>query len=295
MTLPMTQSTPDGPRLVRRLVRELRPHQSYAKLLGLPSLQRLFELERLGEEAYAEPLLVTCDGIVLDGHVRLSLARKQGRTHLLCLEYALAGDAEVLPTIIAHHRGKASTLNPFCRIVLALELEPTLRERARANQRLAGRKLLSNLTKDERQHVRREVARVAGVSSGNVAKVKQILQGCVPEVIRALKAGEISIHRAHGWRSLSPAEQKRALEELRFGKDAYSLIRDVLRKHRPAADQPHPSPYPDLDTLAQSLRRREDVRVRVLRRQRREVIVISCAREGPICAQNAEPERQRQC
>ena len=49
--------------------------------------------------------------------------------------------------------------------------------------------------------VRSEIARMAGVSSGNVTKVKQILARACQELQEELRRGEVSIHRAHSWSS----------------------------------------------------------------------------------------------
>jgi hypothetical protein len=69
------------------------------------------------------------------------------------------------------------------RILLALELEPWFRMRAKSNQRRGGReKGSSQLTEADRLDVHRKISRVAGVSVGNVSTVKRILVGAVPEL-----------------------------------------------------------------------------------------------------------------
>ena len=42
--------------------------------------------------------------------------------------------------------------------------------------------------------MRKDIARIAGVSTGNVAKVKKILNSVIPEVRERLLRGEVSIH-----------------------------------------------------------------------------------------------------
>ena len=95
---------------------------------------------------------------------------------------------------------------------MALELEPWFRERAKSNQRFGGReKGSAYLAEAERLDVRIEVARAAGVSAGNVSKVKRIVQSGIPEIREALLTGEIRINRATIWvsraasRTVSPA------------------------------------------------------------------------------------------
>ena len=70
-----------------------------------------------------------------------------------------------------------------------------------------------NLTDDERRDVRKDIAGVAGVSTGNVSKVKQTLDTAIPEIRERLLRGEISIHRAWRWRTLSAKKQRDALWE----------------------------------------------------------------------------------
>ena len=53
----------------------------------------------------------------------------------------------------------------------------------------------SNLTNDPRRDVRKDIARIAGVSTGNVTKTKQLLDSVIPEVREWLLRGEVSIHR----------------------------------------------------------------------------------------------------
>ena len=62
---------------------------------------------------------------------------------------------------------------------------------------------IANLTNVGRVDVRADIARVAGVSTGNVTKVKQLLDAVIPEVQDGLRHGEIRIHRAWQWRRLS--------------------------------------------------------------------------------------------
>jgi len=107
-----------------------------------------------------------------------------------------------------------------------------MKHRAHANQRHGGlRKGSSNLTEAERLDVRSEIAAAAGVSTGNVNKVKQILTDARPELIQALRIGEVSIHRAWCWLK----EPDRQLEHLDLFRDRRGITKTVnalLRAHR---------------------------------------------------------------
>jgi len=184
-----------------------------------------------GDLAFQDPLLITRDRLILDGYARWELARKQGRPTLPCIEYDLT-EAEALHCLLQRHR-RSTGLNDFCRILLALDLEPLLKEKARANQQSGGLgKGLSKLTEASRVNVRSEIAAVAGVSVGNVAKVKDLKMTADPELQRALRDREISIHQAWLWRKLAPERQREELRLYRARKGIREYARARAFRHR---------------------------------------------------------------
>ena len=54
---------------------------------------------------------------------------------------------------------------------------------------------------------RSEIAAVADVSTGNVTKVRQLRRKAHATIEQALRAGEISIHKAWQWSDESPKKQ----------------------------------------------------------------------------------------
>jgi len=152
---------------------ELHPHPSYIRHNLAVHARQLSAVAELGDLAFREPLVITQDHIILDGFARWTLARLQGRSTLACIEYQMS-EAEALQNILQRQR-RSSSLNDFIRICLALELEPFLKSKGRAKQQAGGQnKGSSILTEAERFDVRKEIARIAGVSVGNVTKVKQL-------------------------------------------------------------------------------------------------------------------------
>ena len=174
---------------------DLRPHPSYVRHhLAVPASQ-LSALAERGDRAFLEPLMITEDRTILDGYARLELARRRGRATLPCIAYELT-ESEALHWLLQKHR-RSNGLNDFSRILLALELEPWFKEKARSNQRAGGQnKGSSKLTEAGRLDVRSEIAAAAGVSVGNVTKVKQLTITAHSELLQALRSREISIHRA---------------------------------------------------------------------------------------------------
>ena len=149
---------------------------------------------------------------------------------MACIEYDFGSEAALLFMLDKHR--PADRLNAFCRIAMALALEPYWRARARQRQCQGGaEKLSSTLTKASAIDVRAEIARAAGVGAGNVTKVKQLLETTIPAMRDALRAGEISIHRAWQWRHLAPDQQNARLDQYRHRKDIHHTIGHLLRKH----------------------------------------------------------------
>jgi hypothetical protein len=110
---------------------ELRLHPSYVgHQISVPASQ-LSALAALGSLAFREPIVVTRDLTIIDGYARFQLAKHQGRETLSCLEYDLT-EEEALRWLIQSHRPSWG-LNAFSRVLLVLDLEPFLQERALAN------------------------------------------------------------------------------------------------------------------------------------------------------------------
>jgi hypothetical protein len=184
-----------------------------------------------GDVAFREPLAITRDGTILDGYARFELARLKARGTLPCIEYDLT-DAEALRFLLERHR-RSDGLNAFCRILLALELEPWFKEKARLNQRAGGQnKGSSKLTEAGRLDVRCKIATVAGVSVGNVTKVKQLTTTAHSDLLQALRNGDISIHRGWRWSKAPPEQQPGELQLYQSQRGVKKTIRQLLSQHR---------------------------------------------------------------
>src|SRR5271166_1095243 len=123
-------------RLVSRSPLELHPHPSWVKHnLGL-SVDRLSAIAASWNPSKLNPVSITRDGTILKGHEVCELARRMGLERLSCLEYDLNEEEALLWIIQNSHQDQE--LNPYHRVVLALDYEPLFRERARENQRLGG-------------------------------------------------------------------------------------------------------------------------------------------------------------
>lgn len=197
---------------------------------------------------FAAPLVTTGNGVILDGLERWQAAVARRQPTIPCLEQDLT-EPQALHAILEYH-GKSRGLNAFNRIVVALELEPHLRSSV-ARQR-KGLRPSSDLTNSHRD-VRAEIAAAAGVSAGNVTAVKNILKGAIPDVVGALRRGEIRIHRALKWCRLSAREQRDALSEYRNRHSLSQTISRLVNGHRKALSGPCPCRADVLNALTRGL------------------------------------------
>jgi hypothetical protein len=216
--------------MVKRRTDTLKPHPSLAKHNYLPKIARLQEIERIPDATFVEPLVITVDGVIIDGHARWLSARHFHVAILPCIVVDLT-EAEALQRILQTHR-RTQWLNQFCRIRLALDLELWFGEQAKENQRLGGQNRgLSKLTEDRRFDCRGRIAGVAGACTGNVTKVKQLLSpACAPQLIGALVCGEISIHAAWELRKLTVSEQQSALRNRQERKSRQKRLRALVAR-----------------------------------------------------------------
>jgi hypothetical protein len=147
-----------------------------------------------------------------------------------CFEYDLSSE-DALEELIRTHCA-ARGLNDFVRIELALDLEPHFQEKAQINQQAGGQqKGLSKLTTAQRVNTRREVARLAGVSSGNVRKVKNILRHACSSLLQAAREEEVSINLAEKWCLGPEAQQQEHLRLMRIDRGIKRKAQNLVAAH----------------------------------------------------------------
>ncbi len=214
-------------RLVDCPVQQLQPHPSYARHKLTVHASQLGAIENQGEMALQYPIIITGERFIIDGYARWELAKRQNRSTLPCLEYDIAED-DALQLLIQTHR-RAHGLNDFIRIQLALDMEPQLNVKALLNRQQGGRlKVLSKLTEAEKVDSRKEIARVAQVSSGNVHKVKYILAHACSLLKEAARTGEISINLAEKWSHKPESKQQENLRLVRISRGLRKKARNLV-------------------------------------------------------------------
>ena len=242
------RTSPSATGMVMRSRNELRKHPAYVELQLSVSPAQFASIKRLGERAFKDPLLVTRQGVIIDGYARKKYADSLGISTLLCVELDVS-EEEALRVILNKHRRSAGW-NDYNRIRMASRLKEVVRRRARANQQAGGHfKGSSKLTE---ANVRKEIARAAGVCEGNVTKVDQLCNAD-PEVLKALASGGIRIHRAWLWRQLTWQQQRERLRQHRL-RELKREVRTLVHKHRARTEAEMKSLMPaDLGHLIQGL------------------------------------------
>jgi hypothetical protein len=218
---------PNAGGVTLRSVAGLHAHPAYAELKLTVTPAQLAILKRAGSIALKDPLLVTREGVIIDGHARKEYADRLGILTLPCVEID-ADREESLRLILNKHR-RSPGWNAYNRIRMASRLKVGFREQARLNQQAGGHlKGSSELTEVS---VRKSVADAADVCEGNVTKVDQLFNSD-PEVLDALAKGEIRIHRAWLWRRLSAHRQREQLRLYRLKRGLTHPSKILAFKHR---------------------------------------------------------------
>jgi len=206
-------------------VDQLCKHPTYAELQLAVSPIQLAALKRLGSLAFKDPVLITREGVIIDGYARKEYADSLNISMLACVELDVS-EEEALRVILNKHRRSAGW-NDYNRIRMASRLKEVVRRGARANQQAGGH--LKGSSKLTEANVRKEIARAAGVCEGNVTKVDQLFNAD-PEVLKALASGEIRIHRAWLWRQLAWQQQRERLRQHRL-RELKREVCTLVHKH----------------------------------------------------------------
>ena len=175
--------------------------------------QQLTTLCQRGEAVFADPITITHEIVIVEGYALLQLAMLQRRTSLTCVVRYMDHETATLHLLEKNRSSKG--IGDFARILMALELEPWFRRPKPTKTPAEDVRVRHSWRKADRLDVRIEVARAAGVSAGNVSKVKQIQHSAVPQIREALLAGEIQINRAAMWSGIAPSLQERRLSDYR--------------------------------------------------------------------------------
>lgn len=154
--------------------------------------------ESIARDGCRDPI-VTWNGVVVDGHNRLSICQAKG-VDFKTVERSFDGRDSAVEWIIHNQLGRRN-VSDYVRTSLALRLKPIEEARAKERQKTStgGTKpqLVANLPQAAPGKTREVIAKVAGVSPRTVAKVEEIEKKAAPEVKQAAREGKTSIDAAY--------------------------------------------------------------------------------------------------
>ena len=171
---------------------------SFRDLIPALSKDEYKELENsLKKDGCLDALKIWNDTII-DGHNRYDICIKN-KIDFEVTEMDFDGEDDAKIWIIKNQFGRRN-ISKATRAMLALELEPLIRERARENQ-LSGLKqgpVQQNSVKREPPiSTQKEVAKIAGISHATIYEAKKVKESDNQEAREKMLTGEWSIHKAY--------------------------------------------------------------------------------------------------
>ena len=227
-------------------------------------------LERSILDEGCRDALVLWGNVLVDGHNRFGICQKHGLPFQTIQNERFQNMEDIHLWMIDQHLGRRS-VSDFQRGVLALRKREIIAERraaaaaavnaAKAESSAeapwdgdtdpAVAQALANTPKvpDQALDTREALARAARLSAGQVKMIETIQEKAAPEVVAAVKAGELSLNAAAVVASLPVEEQQAvAAEGAESLKQAAKRVREAKKK--PKADKPLAADEDSLDAAA---------------------------------------------
>jgi hypothetical protein len=187
--------------------------------------------------------LVLWGDVLVDGHNRYGICQRHGLPFHTIQNTSFQSMEDVHLWMIDNHLGRRS-VSDFQRGVLALRKKDILFTRLAQQQ--------GNPSEDENRKgskepkpvmSRKETARVARVNSVTLGQIEKIQKSAAPQLVEAIKSGEISINAAAVVATL-PAE-KQIAAAAGGKKELREVVRQVRDAKSPAKPRMTPSPLPE--------------------------------------------------
>ncbi|WP_042412341.1 plasmid replication/partition related protein [Comamonas aquatica] len=227
-------------------------------------------LERSILDEGCRDALVLWGNVLVDGHNRFGICQKHGLPFQTIQNERFQNMEDIHLWMIDQHLGRRS-VSDFQRGVLALRKREIIAERraaaaaavnaAKAESSAeapwdgdtdpAVAQALANTPKvpDQALDTREALARAARLSAGQVKMIETIQEKAAPEVVAAVKAGELTLNAAAVVATLPMEEQQAVAAEGAEGlKQAAKRVREAKKK--PKADKPLAADEDSLDAAA---------------------------------------------
>ena len=243
--------------------------------------------------------LVLWGNILVDGHNRYGICVKHNIPFRTVQHPHFKSMEDVHLWMIEQHLGRRS-VSDFQRGVLALRKRAIVEARRLAEQEKLARESAGELPTAEAEQdsppwepapklSKADLARQAKLSTAQVSQIEKIHAHAAPEVIEAVKQGEISLSAAATLSDLPAEEQRQAAAR---GKDelkqAAKRVREARRKPRPAREDGDEAPLAGADADHVASPGELQSEVAVLRRQ-----VITLTAENQALRMELEALRAR--
>ena len=186
--------------------------------------------------------LVLWGELLVDGHNRYGICQKHGLPFQTVQNSSFSSIEDVHLWMIDQHLGRRS-VSDFQRGVLALRKKEIVASRAKVVVPVDSPE--AAVPAPEKLNTRESIAKAARISSNTVVQIEKIQKSAAPELVEAVKQGQISINAAAAVASLPSEEQVAAVaggkKELR---EAAKRVRET-RQPRPAAEAEELSTAPE--------------------------------------------------
>ena len=180
--------------------------------------------------------LVLWGDVLVDGHNRYAICQKHGLPFQTVQNTRFQSMEDVHLWMIDQHLGRRS-VSDFQRGVLALHKKEIVASRAKVIAPVDAPE--AALPPPEKLNTRESIAKAARISSATVMAIEKIQKNAAPELVEAIKQGEISINAAAVVASLPSEEQVAAAaggkKELREAAKRVREAKAPARKAEPAA------------------------------------------------------------
>lgn len=182
----------------------MRIDEEFKKLIPPLSVDEFQQLERnIIADGCRDPLVIW-EGVLIDGHNRFDICSKH-RIDFRTVNKSFTDRDEATLWIINNQFGRRN-ISDFVRAELALKAEPLIAARAKENLSAVGGDKKSNEYKEsglanlpeaiQPVNTRDELSKLAGVSSRNISKVKNILESGSEDLVTQVRSGNVSINAA---------------------------------------------------------------------------------------------------
>ena len=240
---------------------DLKVDDEFKNLIQPLTADELEQLEKniLDDGEVREPL-VTWNGVILDGHNRYSILQKHPDIPFKTMEMIFLSRNEALIWIINNQLGRRN-LNKADAILLAQRKTAITAEEAKAKQlstlkQNQDRSIQMDKTEEPPINTQKEVAKIAGVSTGTVARFEEV-QKKKPELVDKIRHGEMTIGGAYK----EVKREERAADKI---EESEKIIEAALNNELPVVEET-PKPTYTVDNLIEEVNAGADNYVKFLK------------------------------